>query len=209
MNYFKAVSYLSLKRIAGTLLLICSCLVIVACSQNEPVEEVETPKATNSSPNNEEAIKAVIEKEFNGPDKKYRELWESAMDAIDTQKDDMTQEEYDASLETPKYQEYMNYMKDSYAPYFTENGYDTFSRTSAFMYSFSDNEYTLNTSDLNIIQSENEETLYNFTFNVNYENKNGETSVYAFDGNAIVPEEGKIGKIQFNDKDGLGQVIQK
>ncbi len=206
MNSYNAFKYAPLKRITGTLFLICFCLLIAACSQNG---EAETPQATNSNAADEEAIQAVIENEFNGPDETYRELWEEAMDAIDTQKEDMTQEEYDASLEAPEYQEYMNYMQDSYAPYFTENGYDTFSRTGAFMYSFSDREYTLNTSELSIIQSENEETLYNFTFNVNYENETGETSGYAFDGNAIVPEEGKIGKIQFNDKDGLAQAIQE
>lgn len=191
---------LSFKKSMLILLLACVSLAVAGCSQSGKAQE------NSAADENKEAIQAVIEKEFNGPDKKYRELWEAAM-AFQT--DDMDEEEYNAFQETPEYKELLNYMEETYAPYFTANAYETFSRTGAFAYSFSEKDYTLNTDDLEITQSENEPTLYNFTFDVHYENESGETGVYSFEGNSIVPEKGKIGKIQFDDQDGLNQAIQE
>lgn len=191
---------LSFKKTMGTLLLVCASLAAVSCSQSG------TPQENDAADENKEAIQAVIEKEFNGPDKTYRELWEATM-AFQT--DEMNEEEYNAFQETPEYKEFINYMEETYASYFTANAYEIFSRTGAFAYSFSEKDYTLTTTDLEITQSENEPTLYNFTFNVNYEIEAGETGVYSFDGNSIVPEKGKIGRIQFNDQDGLNQAIQE
>ncbi len=204
MNLLKTNAHLSAKRIVGILIVFCSCFLIIGCSQNGTAEKNEVVETNEIDAKTRETIQAVIEKEFNGPDKKYMELWDAA---TATQTGDMSQEEYDAWMETPEYKAYINYMKDTYSPYFTENAYDIFSRSGAFYYSFSDQEYKITTSDIQINQSENEDTFYNFTFNVTYENDNGETSDYRFDGNAIVPKEGKIGKIQFNDKDGLSQKI--
>lgn len=191
---------LSFKNTISTLLLVFIFLIVAGCSQSGEAQE------NSAADENKEAIQTVIEKEFNGPDKKYRELWEAAM-AFQT--DEMDEEEYNAFQETPEYQELLNYMEETYAPYFTANAYETFSKTGAFAYSFSEKDYTLKTDDLEITQSENEPTLYNFTFDVNYENESGETGVYSFEGNSIVPEKGKIGKIQFDDQDGLNQAIQK
>ena len=191
---------LSFKNTISTLLLVFIFLIVAGCSQSGEAQE------NSAADENKEAIQTVIEKEFNGPDKKYRELWEAAM-AFQT--DEMDEEEYNAFQETPEYQELLNYMEETYAPYFTANAYETFSKTGAFAYSFSEKDYALKTDDLEITQSENEPTLYNFTFDVNYENESGETGVYSFEGNSIVPEKGKIGKIQFDDQDGLNQAIQK
>lgn len=190
------------NKILSILFLIGICFLMVGCSENKKTEETEINDTDNQ---NKEAIQAVIEKEFNGPDTKYNELFEEAMA---TQTDDMNQEEYDATLETPAYKEFTRYMEDTYSSYFTDNAYDTFIRTGAFYYSFSDEEYEINSSDIQINQSENDETFYNFTFKVIYQNENGETTEYDFDGNAIVPEKGKIGKIQFNDKEGLLEKIR-
>ena len=79
-------------------------------------EEIDVEKS-------KETIQAVIEEEFNGPDKKYKELSEAAMEA---QNNIETQEEFDALQETPIWQDYTDYMVDTYASYFTENGYDLF-----------------------------------------------------------------------------------
>lgn len=199
MKNFKHNEQAFLPKLSGFLFIICSFLLIAGCSNPEAANEA-APADTNK-----QAIQAVIEKEFNGPDEKYRELWENA---TEIQTAEMDQEEYNAWLETTEYQEYIQYMEEAYSPYFTENGYETFINTSAFSYSFSDAEYNLNTTEIEITQSENESTLYNFTFVVSYENEDGETSQYNFDGNTIVPQKGKIGKIQFNDQDGLTQQIR-
>ncbi|TWT13192.1 hypothetical protein [Planomicrobium sp. CPCC 101079] len=148
-----------------------------------------------------ETIQAVIEEEFNGPDETYRELWEAAMEA---QNKATTQEEFDALQETPVWQNYLNYMADMYASYFTENGYDNFlNATPAFMYSGFDGEYELAASDIKISQNEHNPKMYQFTFQVEYKNANGEVQPYSFEGEAIASEEGKIEKLQFLDKDDL------
>lgn len=157
---------------------------------------------------NREAIQAVIEEEFNGPDEKYIELWDAVV-ATDPSDPDMSQEEYDATLERPEYQSLMNYMEDTYAPYFTENGYENFKNTLAFRYTIHDGEHEFTASDIEITQSDNGETLYNFTFQVDYTDENGASSQFDFEGSAIVPEEGKIGQIEYMDdlEDGLLQVL--
>ncbi|WKA56518.1 hypothetical protein [Planococcus shixiaomingii] len=148
-----------------------------------------------------ETIKAVIEEEFNGPDEKYKELWEAAMEA---QSNAETQEEFDALQETPVWQDYMNYMADTYATYFTENGYDNFlNATPAFMYSGFDGDYAMTASDIKISQNEHNPKMYQFTFLVEYKNANGEVNPYQFEGEALASEEGKIEKLQFLDKDDL------
>ncbi|WP_261384350.1 hypothetical protein [Planococcus sp. CPCC 101016] len=188
--------YYKSKKIAfGILFLIFASLLIVGCS----ADGAEAEKTVDKS---EQAIRTVIEKEFNGPDEKYKELWNASMEA---QISDEYSDDYEAYLESPEYQALMSYTEETYAPYFTENGYDTFINTAAFMYSGFDYDYELSTSTIEVVQSENEKTLYNFTFQVEYKDENGESSQFDFQGNAIAPEEGKIGKIEYLDgyEDGL------
>src|SRR5690606_40335081 len=90
---------LSFKNTMSTLLLVFIFLIVAGCSQSGEAQE------NSAADENKEAIQAVIEKEFNGPDKKYRELWEAAM-AFQT--DDMDEEEYNAFQETPEYKELLN-----------------------------------------------------------------------------------------------------
>lgn len=154
-----------------------------------------------------DAIRAVIEEEFNGPDEQYKDLLDAAMEA---QISDEYVEDYEAYLKSPEHLALMNYMEETYADYFTENGYDNFiNATPAFMYSGFDQNYQLNPSDIEITQSENGSTLYDFTFQVEYTDENGESSQFDFEGSAIVPEEGKIGQIEYLDgyEDGLHQVL--
>lgn len=189
------------KKIAfGILFLIFASLLIVGCS----ADGAEAEKTVDKS---EQAIRTVIEKEFNGPDEKYKELWNASMEA---QISDEYSDDYEAYLESPEYQALMSYTEETYAPYFTENGYDAFINTAAFMYSGFDYDYELSTSTIEVVQSENEKTLYNFTFQVEYMDENGESSQFDFQGNAIAPEEGKIGKIEYLDgyEDGLLEALR-
>ncbi|MDN7242378.1 hypothetical protein QWY14_11240 [Planococcus sp. N028] len=191
MHLRKRNNCLSMKRMTGILFLILLCFFMVGCS----------PKGTE----NTDAIQAVIKKEFNGPDNKFRELSDAVAEA---QKANWSQEEYDAFFETSEYKEFANYRKDTYASYFTENGYDMFINAApAFLYSNFKGDFKLSTSDIKIKQSENEPTSYTFTFKVAYEHKDEKTAHYNFEGTAIVPEKGKIGKIEFMDKDGLQQKL--
>lgn len=211
VNFSKNDKRISMNKTLGLLFLIFASLLIVGCSDKGTAEDTAEGNGTEAEETgvqSEQAIRAVIEKEFTGPDEKYIELWDAVVET-DTSDSDMSQEEYVATLERPEYQELMSYMEETYAPYFTENGYDNFIRAFAFMYTRHDQEYELNTSNIEITQSENGETLYNFTFQVNYTDQYGESSQFDFAGRAIVSEEGKIGKIEFFDgyEDGLFQEL--
>lgn len=190
----------------GIVLMLISFLLIAGCSENGEAKEVETEKITDSVEKDKAAIQAVVEKQFNGPDEKYRELWNTAMDS---QTGDMDEEQYNAWLNSPEYKALMDYMSDTYAPYFTDNAYETFSKTDAFMYSFSDQEYKLKTANIEINQNEVEKTLYTFTFQVMYENDIDETETFDFKGEAIVPTAGEIGKYQVDDQERLLEKIRQ
>lgn len=193
------------KRLIGIVLMLVSFLLIAGCSENGNAKEVETEKEIDSVEKDKAAIQAVIEKQFNGPDEKYRELWNAA---TDIQTGDMNEEQHHAWLNSPEYKALIDYMSDTYAPYFTNNAYETFSNTDAFMYSFSDQEYKLKTANIEINQNEVEKTLYTFTFQVMYENDIGKTETFDFKGEAIVPATGKIGKLQVDDQERLLEKIR-
>lgn len=191
-----------LKKPLGILFLIFTSLLIMGCSTNGTTED-EGSEAEGTADQSEQAILAVIEEEFNGPDEKYIAKWNAMEEA---QVSEQYSEDYEAFLKSPEYQELMSYMEETYAPYFTENGYDNFiNTTAAFTYSRFENDYELTPSNIEITQSENGETLYDFTFDVEYTDQNGESEQFNFEGNAIVPEEGKIGEIEYLDdlEDGL------
>lgn len=206
MFFLKNNEHVSVKKAFGILFLVFTSLLIVGCSASGTSED-NGAAAEETADKSEQAIRAVIEKEFNGPDEKYNELW---VEMEEAQVSDKYIDDYEAFLESTEYQNLMNYMKETYAPYFTENGYDTFINTSAFMYSGFDHDYKLNLSNLEIVQNESETTLYNLTFQVEYTDQNSESSQFDFEGEAIAPEQGKIGKIEYLDgyEDGLLQELR-
>ncbi|MGH2317935.1 hypothetical protein ACRC6Q_09195 [Planococcus sp. SE5232] len=205
MYYFKDNEHASMKKTVGLVFFIFASLLIAGCSANGTSEGGGT-EAEESVDKNEQAIRTVIEKEFNGPDEKYNELWDAMGEAQVSEK---YVDDYDAFLESREYQDLMSYMEETYASYFTENGYETFKNTSAFMYSGFDHDYNLTPSAIEIVQNENEATLYDITFQVAYTDEDGESSQFNFEGEAITPEEGKIGKIEYLDgyEDGLRQAL--
>lgn len=207
MYFLKNNEQASIKKTFGIPSLIFASLLIAGCSADGAPEDTGA-EAQETADKSEQAIRAVIEKEFNGPDEKYNELWNAMEEA---QVSDQYIDDYEAFLESPEYQELMSYMEETYASYFTENGYDNFINAApAFTYSGFDHDYELSTSDIEIVQSENGPTLYDFTFQVEYTDENGESSQFDFEGDAIAPEEGKIGTIAYLDslEDGLLQQLR-
>lgn len=206
MCFSKISEPVFMKKAVGLLFLIFASFLIVGCSADGTAEG-SGAEAEETVDKSEQAIRAVIEKEFNGPDQRYKELWDAMEEA---QISDKYSDDYEAFLESPEYQDLMSYTEETYASYFTENGYDTFKNTSAFMYTGFDHDYELSTSAIDIAQSENEKTLYNITFQVEYKGENGESNQFDFEGNAIAPEKGKIGKIEYLDgyEDGLLEALR-
>ena len=201
----KNSEHVFMKKTVGMLFFIFFSLLIVGCSANSATEE-NGEKAEKTTDKSEQAIRAVIEKEFNGPDEKYKMLWETMVEA---QTSDQYIDDYEAFLDSPEYQELMSYTEETYASYFTENGLDNFiNQSSAFMYSSFDGDYKLNTTAIEIAQSKNETTLYGFTFQVEYTDENGESSQFNFEGDAITPEKGEIGKIEYSDGDKLLEALR-
>ena len=206
MYFFKKNEEAPRKNVAGFIVLLIVSFLLFGCSTGDN-EEGNGAEAKESVDKNEQAIRAVIEEEFNGPDEEYKEVLNAAMEA---QVSEEYMDDYEAYLESPEYQAFMNYMEETYASYFTENGYEHFiNSTPAFMYSGFEQEYELTPSAIEITQNEAEETLYDISFQVAYTDGNGESSDYHFEGSATVPEEGKIGKIEYLDgyEDGLHQAL--
>ncbi|MGD7044385.1 hypothetical protein [Jeotgalibacillus proteolyticus] len=196
---------LIMGKMLTILLLAALSLIIAGCSITGAADSSEAAQTKEAADKNPETIQTVIEKVFNAPDDTFRELNAAAMEAQKSLKD---QEEFDEFMETPVYQELEAYKEAEYGQYFTDNGYETFLSTgSAFTYSWYDGNFKMNPFDIEITQSENHSALYHFTFQVNYENEEGETENYHFEGKANMPEEGKIAEIAFNDKDGLQQEL--
>ncbi|WP_052131482.1 hypothetical protein [Planococcus sp. CAU13] len=155
-----------------------------------------------------ERIQAVIEEEFNGPDEKYKELLDAAMEA---QISDEYMDDYEAYLKSPEHLALMNYMEETYASHFTEEGYEKFINVMpAFMYSGFEHNYTLTASDIKIEEIESRPLVYDLNFQVEYKNENNETSQHHFEGTAAVSEEGKIVNIEYLDglEDGLLQKLR-
>lgn len=188
-------------------LLLFSCVVIAGCSQKGTAENTGVSEEGPVDKKNKEAIQSVIEKEFNAPDEEYRELRYAAMENLE---DVANQEEFAVYKETPAYKAYADYMEKTYAAYFTESGYANFLNINpAFMYSVYKGFYTLSASDIKINASENEPTLYNFSFQVAHQDESSERSQYKFEGKAVVPKEGKIAEIEFLDTEGLKQKLNE
>lgn len=173
---------------------------MAGCSPEAVEKETEVPDAAEEIGRNREVVQAVIGKEFTAPDNDYRKLRQATMVAQSKLKD---QADFDALMEEPLYQEFTAYMEGVYAEHFTENGYVNFINTApAFMYSVYEGDYQLMPAAIEVMQNEQEPTLYDFTFRVTYTN-DAETEEFNFAGNAMMPEAGKIGSIQFDDQDGL------
>lgn len=168
----------------------------------------QSPNSTNhlaavieNEDKNKAAIRAVLEKEFTGPDEEYL----------------LRLEELFSHQDDPSYQVYvermMEYTEEKYSSYFTESGLDNFSRaTPAFRYHFPalHVDYKMSIAQIEVVQSDNPNApkAYGFTAQVEYEDKGGETTYFKLSGDAICSEQGKIGKIFF-DAEGLSNKINE
>lgn len=198
--------FVSIKTFLAVLLIVSASLLIAACSQETAATDTETEAPAKVKEQDMASIQTVLEHEFTAPDKEFNRL---AQDLDALQQDNMSEEEYAAVLESPEYQAYSAYVEKTYAAYFTENGFENFLNTEAFFYHYFDSDYQLSIDKLNLVQSEKTPTNYTFSFSVNYKNPSRKTASYKFEGSAICPEAGKIGKLTISDKDSLFQKISE
>lgn len=167
-------------------------------------EEAQAAEATLS---NWETIHTVIEKEFNGPDKKYRELRNAAMKELSKE---LMEEQYQEYLKSPTNLNLLAYTGKTYAPYFTGKGYEVFTYTGdAFMAGMYPGDFSLKVSNIKINQNRKRTKCYNFTLQVTYTNPNKKFSVFNHRMRASLPQPGKISVIEFTDLNGLENELNK
>lgn len=176
-----------------------ACFLVFTLINQSPNPTDHLAAEIENEDKNKAAIRAVLEKEFTGPDEEYLRILEE----LHRQQMDSSYDGYVGQDQPPDNTEYMAYIEETYASYFTENGLHNFIMTTpALMYHYngSDVDYKMSISDIEVVQSDNPNApkKYSFSAQVEYEDKNGETTQYKVNGDAICSEEGKIGKIFFH-----------
>jgi|GEM_PF-1527672 len=203
------------KRLGFFLFLILACLLVTGCTEDKPEAEKEEAVAVPAVDKNKAAIQAVIEKEFTGPNEEYLSVQEDFVNkSSELQGKEGVTYTADPMIGTPELAAYEEFLKETYEEYFMDYAYEHFARVFAFSYQFTfdveDNDnYKMTVSDIEITQSDNPNAPknYDFTAQVKYTNKAGETSQHEVSGKAICSEEGKIGKIDYYSA-GLMEVIR-
>lgn len=180
-NKTKQIMFLSL-------VLIMSLFLISACSESD-VEDT-----------NLEVIKKVLELQFTGPNEEFMDL-----------------------LLNPKYKTVVNgkeenkeldkYVMEVYGPYFLDSYLNTFLNAFGTTYpAFAhDSGYKLSFKDITIEQSEKMSNLYTFVATVGYQKNGEEEKTAKVPGEVIfsTKEEGKIGRFQYGDEDGLLKIMRE
>ena len=170
-----------------SLFIIISSLLLNGCSQNEAVDP------------NRKVIQKVLELQFTGPDEKLVDL-----------------------LENPKYKVVKNgkeenheldkYIEEVYGSYFTVSELDFFMRTfgTPFQILANHNGYKLSFKGVTIKQHEKHLNRYNFTAQVSYQKNGGKEETKEVEGLILfsTDEEGKIGRFQYGNDNGLSDILR-
>ncbi len=165
-----------------SLLLFMSGFMLAACSQEETEDA------------NKEVIIKVLEHQFTGPDEKFVELvWNPKYRTVVNNKEEN--------------KELDKYVEEVYGPYFIDSYISSFLAASGTTYPIvahlSGNKLSL--KDIMIEQSEKMANRYTFVVTVGYQ-KNGEEEKTANVSGEVIfstKKEGKIGRFQYRDEDGL------
>ncbi|QUG42654.1 hypothetical protein KD050_05105 [Psychrobacillus sp. INOP01] len=161
---------------------------------------------------NEEVIKAVLEKEYNGPDMEISRLlndWWNLQSTTETK----TQEEYDQLLESKEYKDLMNYYQTTFGEYFTENMLtNAISSNLIFKYNhyLIDNDIEMHLEDVKIIQEKDHPNIYRPIIEVSLTNSQGQKISHTLREEFIFSksEPGKIGSYN-GVKDGGGLELRE
>lgn len=125
---------------------------------------------------NEEVIKAVLEREYNGPDMEiYRLLndWWKLQSATETK----NQEEYNQLLESKEYKDFMKYYSDTFGEYFTENSLNN-AITSNLVFKYNhfliDNNIEMHLENVQMVQDKAHPNTYRPIIEVSLTNIQGQ-----------------------------------
>lgn len=166
---------------------------------------------TAGTQTDKEAIEKVLNMQLNKPEDEFFEVVYAKWQRMEEVYASETEFSSDPMEGTPELIAYEEYIEKKFMPYFTPNGFDNFKvQPMDFHYFFAmDNQrdYEMELLELDIKQSENTATNYSFSADVEYTDPDGESNVYTLTGKAIVPEQGKIGQINYTDANDFQQKI--
>ncbi|EPD50319.1 hypothetical protein HMPREF1210_02890 [Paenisporosarcina sp. HGH0030] len=211
-----------IRCISGFMLI--TCLLMTGCtkektevqgettvvSTDEKVESQGKDDVVLDDEKNIAAITAVLEHDYTVPNEEYIKSWENLTkkyDEIYENDAEGTVYTSDPTEGTPEREAYMDFFKKAYGPYFTDSEYDFYINSLALHphHMGEDYSYEIKVLDIQVIKSKNPNTplTYDFTVLVEYTKKGEKSMEFKITGDAICPEEGKIGRIRFLDDGGL------
>ncbi|WP_112180301.1 hypothetical protein [Paraliobacillus zengyii] len=144
-----------------------------------------------------EVIEHVLNEQFSTADEELIRLIDSPENAtiLDGTAEVMSEENTELNA----------YLEEQYSAYFTENIYQEYLTTYAFMYQMPAyySNHTLHADDINLEKNDNEDGLYNFTVSVSY----GENEEAVVSGRARVNDQEVISYFEILEDDGLQHVL--
>lgn len=165
------------------------------------------------SVSNEQVIKSVLEKEYNGPDMEISRLLNDWWD-LQSSTESETQEEYDLLLQSKENKDFMNYYQTTFGEYFTENMLtNAISSNLVFKYNHQliDNDIKMKLENVQVNQDKDHPNIYRPSIEVSLTNSQGQQVFHTVKEEFIfsTAEPGKIGSYN-GVKDGGGmELIQK
>ena len=160
---------------------------------------------------NEDVIRAVLEREYNGPDMEFSRLLDDWFD-LQSVTETKNQEEYDQLLESKEYKDFMNHYQHTFGDYFTVNTLtNAISSNMVFKYNHSliDNELEMHLENVKIVQEKDHPNIYRPIIEISLTNSQGEKVFHTLREEFIfsTAEPGKIGRYNV-DKDSGGTELQ-
>lgn len=161
---------------------------------------------------NEKIIRAVLEREYNGPDMELARLQDEWWD-LQSVTETKNQEEYDQLLQSKKYTDLMDYYSIIYGEYFTENMLkNAIASNLIFKYNYSliENSIEVHLENVKVVQEKEHPNIYRPIIEVSLTNNEGQKVFHTLKEEFIfsTSEPGKIGSYN-GVRDGGGIELQE
>lgn len=161
---------------------------------------------------NEKIIRAVLEREYNGPDMELARLQDEWWD-LQSVTETKNQEEYDQLLQSKKYTDLMDYYSTIYGEYFTENMLKNAIASNLFFeynYSLIENSIEVHLENVKLVQEKEHPNIYRPIIEVSLTNNEGQKVFHTLREEFIfsTSEPGKIGSYN-GVRDGGGIELQE
>lgn len=161
---------------------------------------------------NEKIIRAVLEREYNGPDMELARLLDDWW-TLQSETETKNQEEYDQLLQSKKYTDLMDYYSTIYGEYFTENMLKNANASNMifkYNYSLIENSIEVHLENVKVVQEKEHPNIYRPIIEVSLTNNEGQKVFHTLKEEFIfsTSEPGKIGSYN-GVRDGGGIELQE